>query len=269
MFDFDESRYPFSSAIEFFGQGYWRQAASFHLLFAYVAVAVMIFLLWRQNRTAGQKLVALYFALTPFNNFAFQIGGAGLGDMFGVLAALYFLRRRGFTFRLMGSHPVVKFLFLTFMAFSLHALVVGLIYPSLDDGVLITRIALLGKIFVLALSILLFAAEYRSNESIDWFIRQILNFALLGIFVYFLQVFLFFWGITPYGLFLGAGFVPIPTFGSVSIERGHFGKFLTPLFPLFLLSVQRHKRYLAFAAFVAVTLVNISASSLVSCNSGS
>ncbi len=263
MLDFDESRYPFSSAIEFFRQGYWREPASLHLLFAYLAVAVMILLLCRQKRTTGQKLVALYFALTPFNNFAFQVGGAGLGDIFGVLAALYFVVSSSLGLRPLASHPISNFLLFAGATFSLHALVIEMIYPSLNEGLLSTRAALLAKIFVLAFSILLFAAEYQSDDGIDWFLRQIVNFALLGIFVYFLQAFLLFREIVPYGLFLGAGFVPVPTFGSVSIERGHFGKFLTPLFPLFLLSVQRQKRYFAFAAFVLVTLVNISASSLV------
>ena len=39
----------------------------------------------------AQKLLALYFGLTIFNNFAFQIlPGSSLGDIFGVLGAIYF-----------------------------------------------------------------------------------------------------------------------------------------------------------------------------------
>jgi len=264
MSDFNEVRYPFNSAIEFFRDGYWRQPAAIHLIFAYIAVAAFVlFVLTRKKYSAGQKLVALYFCLTPFNNFAFQIGGASLGDFFGILASLYFVGDWVLKLRGWQNNLVTNFLLLTAVTFAAHALVVELIYPNLNDQAGFTRVALILKVFVLAFSVSLFSQEFGSEESIDWFVNQVVNFALLAIGVYFLQAVLLLVGIVPYGLYLGANFVPVPTFGGVSIERGHFGKFVTPLFPLFLIVLKKDKRWLAFAVFVLVTLVNISASSLI------
>ena len=71
-------------------------------------------------------------------------------------------------------------------------------------------------------------------------------------------------GTMPYGTYFDAGYVGFPSFGGVSIERGHFGKFLTPALPRSsCIGPSKDRRMKSFpCSFEVVTLVNFSASSL-------
>jgi hypothetical protein len=80
--------------------------------------------------------------------------------------------------------------------------------------------------------------------------------------VYIAQTAVFLTGTLPYGTYWDAGFTGVPSSGSVSIERGHFGKFLAPLFPFYVLLLIRSRWRAAFALFLGVSLVNFSASSI-------
>ncbi len=259
--EIEEFRYPFASAVEFFGS-HWREIESLHLCFAWVALLIVASLLILSRKALGLKLLALYFGLTIFNNPAFQlVPGATLGDAFGVLCvpcyAFDLAVNRGFKVRF--SAPGFSILCATVLM-ALHALVVHLFYPVLnEDGAGLTRCLIFLKVFVLGICCFMFE-EY--VDDCDWLIRQVVNFALIGIACYLIQAAMLLTGHLPYGTFLDAGYVGLPAFGSVSIERGHFGKFLTPLFPLFLLTFLKHRRRLAFFSFTLVTLANFSASSL-------
>jgi hypothetical protein len=159
---------------------------------------------------------------------------------------------------------------------SIHVLIVIIFYPVLNDSsrfvwgdaafentnVILLRAMVMFKVFVFGACCLLFSSTFRTADEIWWLIRQVVNFAVVGVLVYFIQACVLLSGTMPYGLFFDAGYVGFPAFGSVSIERGHFGKFLTPLFPIFLLAAMRQKRGRAFLSFIAVTMANFSASSL-------
>jgi hypothetical protein len=213
----------------------------------------------------GRKLLALYFGLTMFNNFAFQfLPGATLGDCFGIVGAVYYgfelMQKRRFIIRfsLVGTS-----IFFAALAMTVHAFWISVLYPSLNaDGAGLIRSLVIAKIFVLSVCCCLYEENVATRQDCEWIIRQVLTFSLIGIACYFVQAGMLLAGRVPYGTFLDAGYIGFPTFGSVSIERGHFGKFMTPLFPLFLIMFLRERKRLAFFSFLLVTLFNFSASSL-------
>lgn len=264
MPEIEEFRYPFNSAIEFFAGGYWHDILALHLIIAYISVSILAAVVLTRRRNMGQKLLALYFSLTLFNNFCFQIGGASLGDMAGIIAVFFLglevLKDPARTFEVPLS---ARFILGCAALFSIHACLIAAAYPVLNvksDG--IVRMAVILKIVVLGLCIILLRTSFRRSSDIDWLVGQIVNFATIGLLCYFIQIGLLLTGHVPYGTYLDAGFVGVPSFGSVSIERGHLGKFLTPLFPFFLLALTRRQRKWQFFLFIVVTLVNFSASSL-------
>jgi hypothetical protein len=263
MKDLEEFRYPFASAFEFFHSSYWKDSAALHLDFAWIAVLVIVArVLTNRRQSLGPKLLALYFGLTLYNNFAFQlVPGATLGDLFGIACAVYYgllvLWKRELRYRISAVGTAVL---CAGLLMSIHALVIAAAYPDLNaDWAGLTRTLVILKVFVFGLCCSLFED---SVHDLDWLTRQVVNFAIVGLAAYAMQVTLLLVGIVPYGTFLDAGYVGFPAFGSVSIERGHFGKFMTPLFPFFLLGFLKHRRRFASVSFAAITLINFSASSL-------
>jgi hypothetical protein len=258
-----ELRYPFATAAEFF-RDYLRDPAALHLVFAWIAAVLLILRIAVARQSWPRKLLALYFGLTLFNNFAFQIlPGSSLGDIFGVLCAIYF----GVSVWTSTKARPLSLLGVAICGvgavFALHASLIGALYPELnadDAGVL--RFLVISKVFVFGISVCLFDQAFDSEDQLLWCLRCVVSFALVGIMAYFIQAALLVAGTPPYGTYLDAGYVGFPSFGSVSLERGHFGKFLTPLYPLFLYLMLRERRRKTFLSFVVVTLINFSASSL-------
>jgi hypothetical protein len=264
MEDLEEFRYPFESALEFFGS-YWRNVEALHLGFAWIALLIIASSVLFRRKPLGPKLLALWFGLTMFNNPAFQfIPGATLGDVFGVGCLVYYIAvvvlKRGLKFRV---SPIGSAILCGALVMALHALLIAAVYPALNaDGAGVTRVLVIFKIFVFGACCLLFEDSVSGEQDCRWLIRQVVNFAIIGVIAYGIQIAVLFTGHIPYGTFMDAGYVGFPSFGSVSIERGHLGKFMTVLFPLFLLSAIKQRRRLAFFSFALVTLVNFSASSL-------
>jgi hypothetical protein len=266
MDDLEELRYPFLSAFEFFGSSFWADAAALHLDFAWIAAACMALSVLVQRGNIGRKLIALYFGLTPFNNYAFQIlPGSSLGDIFGVLAVCYYAILLGGPLKMrVRTSPVGLSLCAVAVLATAHAVVIGIFHSELNaNGAGLLRVAVTAKILVLGLCCCLFDRVFTEKEHIDWLIRKVVSFAVIGLATYMLQGFLLLTGTVPYGTYLDAGFIGFPSFGGICIERGHFGKMMTPLFPLFLYAALKQKRAKEFFAFAGVTLVNFSASSLV------
>jgi hypothetical protein len=264
MPELEELRYPFLSAIEFFSGGYWHQIPALHLLFAWLCILVMVPMVLRQRRDMGQKLLALYFSLTLFNNYCFQFWVTSLAEIFGIISTILLLQRAATSptrqFRLTW---VAGFILICSATFTVHALLISTIYPGLNDspnGVL--RMCVIARVISLGLCVVLFRSVFHQPAHIDWLVRQVVNFAVVALICYFLQIAILLSGHLPYGTYMDAGFVGMPSFGSVSIERGHLGKFLTPLFPFFLLAWLRQGRKWSFLFFCVVTMINFSASSL-------
>jgi hypothetical protein len=259
--DLAELRYPFMSASEFF-QSYATDPAALHLVFGWVVSVLLAARVVASRGSLARKLLTLYFGLTIFNNFAFQVlPGSSLGDIFGVLGAIYFSVYAFTSARPLS--PLSVALFGVGVVFALHAALVGALYPELNaDNSGLFRFLLIGKVFVFGANICLFDWAFSEEEQVVDLMRWVVKFALAGIVAYCIQGVLLLMGTVPYGTYLDAGFIGFPSFGGVSIERGHFGKFLTPLFPLFLYLLLRDRRLKSFLLFVMVTLINFSASSL-------
>jgi hypothetical protein len=264
MPELEELRYPFSSAIEFFGGGYWRQFESLHLLFAWVCVLILSVMVLREHRATPQKLLALYFSLTLFNNYCFLISFTSLGDMMGIVTTLFLVQR-------VVSRPasglrlsrVSGFILTCAAIFAIHALIIEALYPQLNESAAgLVRVLVIARVVSLGLCIVLFRNSFHKAADMDWLIIQVVNFGMVAIICYFVQIGILFTGHLPFGTFIDAGFIGVPSFGAVSVERGHFGKFLTPLFPFFLFAWLHHRRRLPFLFFSIVTLINFSASSL-------
>ena len=263
MPELEEFRYPWNSCVEFFAGGYFKDFLALHLALAYIAMLVLCIVLFRSQRTLVQKLVTLYFALTLFTNFAFEVGGVTIGDAFGILACGIFLFQNLFNCSIFRIGRLALGLIAVAGLIMVHQVVIGSIYPELNAGPAgITRLAVTLKIVVLAIVVWAFSREFRTTDSLHWFMQWTVSFALIGVGAYFVQCMILATGHLPYGTFFDAGFVGIPAFGSVSIERGHFGKFLTPLFPMFLIMYRKHHRKWAWIGFIVVTTINVSASSL-------
>lgn len=263
MPELEEFRYPWNSCVEFFAGGYFKDFLALHLTLAYIAILVLCVVLFRSKRTLVQKLVTLYFALTLFTNFAFEVGGVTIGDAFGILACGIFLLQSLFNCSIIRIHRLAFGLIALFGLIIAHQIAIGSIYPELNEGTVgITRIAVTLKIVVFAIVVWAFSREFRTTDSLHWLLQWTVSFALIGVGAYFVQGMILATGHLPYGTFFDAGYVGIPAFGSVSIERGHFGKFLTPLFPVFLIMYRKHHRKWAWIGFVVVTTINVSASSL-------
>lgn len=261
--ELQEFRYPWNSAVEFFAGGYFKDFLALHLTLAYIAMFLFCIAVFRSRRSVVQKLVTLYFALTLFNNFAFEVGGVTIGDAFGIMACGVFLFKSLFDQSIFRIGKLVFSMITITALIVVHQIMIGALYPGLNDGSDgITRIAVTLKIVVLAIVIWAFSREFRTTDSLHWLMQWTVNFALIGIGAYFVQGMILATGHLPYGTFFDAGYVGVPAFGSVSIERGHFGKFMTPLFPIFLIMYRKHHRKWAWIGFVVVTVINVSASSL-------
>ena len=263
IWDLVEVRYPFNSAAEFF-RGYLTDPAALHLVFGWIAAILLALKIFVASETWARKFLVMYFGLTIFNNFAFQIlPGGSLGDVFGVLCVIWFCVSACTSAKARRVSLLGTAVCGVGIVFALHAALVGALYPALnaaDAGVL--RFLVISKVFVFGINIWLFDQAFESEDQVLWFIRSTISFALAGIVAYFIQVALLLTGTVPYGTYIDAGFIGFPSFGGVSIERGHFGKFLTPLFPLFLYLMLKDRRTKSFLLFAAVTLINFSASSL-------
>src|SRR4051794_19305687 len=152
-----EFRYPFETMIEFFGGGYFLDVLALHLTFAYLAVTILTIYLFASKKNTLQKLVALYFAFTLFNNPAFQIAGASLGDMCGVLGVSYFLLRvigYGEYRRMLVTHRLTFLLLLAVALIVVHQVFINAIYSVLNEnGAFAVRLAVTFKIVVLAVMI--------------------------------------------------------------------------------------------------------------------
>jgi hypothetical protein len=216
MPELEELRYPFLSIIEFFKGGYWSQLQALHLTFAWLCVFVMAWMLFREPRDIGQKLLALYFALTLFNNPCFQIWGASLGDIFGVISAVVLILRVFMCPQRQFRLTEIAGLFLICAGtFAVHAFIIYLLYPNLNEGMIgVVRFILIAKVAVLGLNVLLFRKVFNELDDIDWLLNQIVNFAVVALICYFIQIGICFTGQLPYGTYIDAGFTGLPSFGS-------------------------------------------------------
>lgn len=259
----EEVRYPWVNSLEFWGGGYWGQIGALHLLFGW------LFILWICSRTLIMsrillefRLTVLYFALTVFTNPAFNQGALNINEMLGVLALLVVLAKGRMKLGL-GASPLSKGLLIVFVVSLLHVFMTWLIYPDLIPNldVFAIKMAIIFKILVLAGNLAIVGSQLSRGFGLDLLIRTCLATGTFALLMYLVQIAVSITGTWPYGTYIDAGFVGIPSFGSVSIERGHFGKFMTPYYPFFLFALLAWRARWRFALFFLIMSINFSASS--------
>lgn len=264
--DLIENRYPYVDALDFFMGGYWLMPEAVHLFLGWIFLLIFcLAVLWRAPGTVAFKVSLLYFSLALYNNPAFGFAGVNINEYFGVLAvALAVLDSRVLAKRHDFSSPVVYSLGFLFLFLIPHVVLIGIANPELNpDGISwLIKLALNLKIFVLAINLWIVGQFTRKRISFDFLIRSVVLCGTVGVILYLVQVITILTGTIPFGTYIDAGFIGVPSFGSVSIERGHFGKMMAPLAPFFLYAFLVFKWRLAFTLFVIVSSINISASSL-------
>lgn len=260
MDNIEELRYPFLSLVEFFAGGYWMQAQGLHLMFGWVGLLLLSFIVFSRKSSLFVKFTTIYFAAFIFNNYAYSIGNVRFSEFFGIIAAFI-------SFKLIKKvnlrQSIVGYalLFTAFIAL-IHVFFIKIIYPGLDNEIeqFLIRITLVARIVVLGLVAINFEKEFDTSSKINQLIKDVVFFGLLGILIYFIQIVVLLTGTLPFGTFLDAGFTGFPSFGSVSIERGHFAKLFVPLFPFYAILLITEKRLLIFLLYLFVNLINFSAS---------
>lgn len=264
MNEFEELRYPFDSVLDFVRGGYFAEPAGLHLTIALILFALLTLHVMFGRGPVVQRLITVFFAGTVYNNPAFGIpGGLHFNELAGVLAALWLLVLMLGGLRMDVRRVGVPVL-LGGLVMLAHAAFVSVWDAALipDDSTAILRGVLVARIFVLGIIVVGMEALYRTEEDFERLIQAMVRFGVVAILIYFVQVGIFLSGTRPYGTYWDAGFTGIPSFGSVSIERGHFGKFLVVLFPFFAWVAAKRRRWTPMLLFLLVTLVNFSASSM-------
>ena len=264
MNDFDELRYPFDTIIDFVSRGYWADRAGLHLTLALIVFAILTVHVMLGRGPVLQRLITVFIAGTVYNNPVFAVpGGLHFNEIAGVVAALWLAGLLLGGLR-MDVRRIAIPLAIGGLAMLSHAAFVSVLDVAVtpDTSTAITRGVLIARIFVLALVILGIEALYVTREDFEQLMAAMVRFGVAAIAIYFIQTAVFVSGTRPYGTYWDAGFTGIPSFGAVSIERGHFGKFLIMLFPFFAWAGIKRRRWLPMVLFFLVTLVNFSASSM-------
>ena len=264
MNDFEELRYPFDTLLQFVGGGYWAERAGLHLTLALIVFAVLTLQVMSGRGPIVQRFITVFIAGTVYNNPAFAVpGGLHFNEIAGVVAALWlavlFLGGLRMDVRRVGIPLAVGGLVML-----AHAAFVSVVDVAVtpDTSTALMRGVLIARIFVLAIVVLGIEALFKTRDDFERLVAAMVRFGVAAIAIYFIQTAVFVSGTRPYGTYWDAGFTGIPSFGSVSIERGHFGKFLIMLFPFFAWAGMKQRRWVPMALFVLVTLVNFSASSM-------
>jgi hypothetical protein len=262
--ELQELRYPFLSFIQFVKDGYWLHREAAHLMAGLVFLAAFSVYLLRSRAALIEKLVVFFFAAAIFNNPAYTVAGLRFNEIAGGLAAALLVAAIAWRRRSVPTSPIGYALCLAGALIAVHALVVAIGFPDVNQPAerTVLRVAVIGKIFVLGIVAFAFDRYFREERRVRWLVSCVVACGSVASLIYLFQAGVFLSGTLPYGTYWDAGFTGVPSFGSVSIERGHFGKFLVPLFPFFLLHALWGRSVIPLLLLVSVSLVNFSASNL-------
>lgn len=260
-----ENRYPYNDVINFFFDGFWLIPEAAHIVLAWMFVLILTLGLFvRTSFGIIFKSSILYFALVEYNNPAFDYYGIKLNEYFGVIAFLGLAFKLLLTNKRLNLSPVVLGLTTLFIFSIFHVVIIGIAYPILNLTIeaWITKLAINFKILVLAVNLYIVSINIRQLDRLNCLIKTIVLFGTMAALIYLVQVIIILSGTIPFGTYIDAGFIGVPSFGATSVERGHFGKAMAPLAPFFLYALIVYKWRLTFALFALVSTINLSASSL-------
>lgn len=256
IYDF---RYPFDSMFDFFSGLYFFKLEALHLTIGYIFLIYFVYtILFRNKFPLPLKLTTIYFSATIFNNYAYSAFGITIAEIFGIFAVMLFMRNDKY-----NLNPISNYMILFTAVALTHLFIISLINEQVMKYLEFKRLAVIFKVFVLALNIMILV-KYLKDESIikKFVLKNIFLFNIVAI-CYLIQVSVFVFGTLPYGSFSPAGWSEsiIPNFASTSIERGHLGKFFVPLFPLYLFAYLKYSTKKSLILFLLIAFLNFSASS--------
>ena len=247
MFVMEELRYPFTNILEFidYSNSFSALPLLLGLVFFFIGIAYAF-------RLGKYSLVCLYFAFSFYNNPAYQIFGLSLFEICGISSILFSRSTKLTKPSYLDLFPIVLCLIL------LYTLFVDLAGFSPVEHQFGNRVAVFGKAIVFYLNA---KALLSLNESYLTTFYKLIFIAMFGASVVYLsQIILWSAGVNVYGTYLSAGLTAFPSFGSVSIERGHFAKFYNPLIgPLIFLLYRKIVSKFEFSFMIAPMLLNLSA----------
>lgn len=257
IYDF---RYPFNDLQDFFLGLYFLKLEALHLTIGYIFFIYFILnLLLKTKFDLCLRLTTIYFAGAIFNNPAYTIFGITIAEIFGIIAAILFIIRN----TRFPLNPISNYMFFFSWIALTHLLIISIFNEAVQDSLEFKRFAVILKVIFLSINIIVLF-KYLKDDVIlkDFVLKNIFLFNIVAI-CYLVQLGVFVSGVLPYGSFSPAGWTesPIPSFGSTSIERGHFGKFFVPLFPLYLFSYRKYATKKSFMLFLLISFLNLSASS--------
>lgn len=261
----EELRYPWNDALEFWTLNYWSEIEAIHLVLGWAFILLHISkLFYKKEISSSFKLSTVYFSLMVFTNPAYNFFGLSINEIFGTLSVLFFACTKKINEAIKVSYVAI-FLLLTFVISITHALISVINYPELtpDFNTAFLKLAVNIKIFIVSINVLIILHQIEKRSFLEALVRACLAAGSFGLFAYIAQLTLLASGKIPYGTYLDAGFVGFPSFGSVSIERGHFGKFMAPYFPFFLYAFVVWGDRIRFGFYCLITSINFSASSQV------
>jgi hypothetical protein len=255
----EEIVYPFNSVIDFIAGNYGFNIQGYHLTIGWIALIFSSIVILRRKDSSYIKFTSIYFAGNIFSNFAYTLNGVRFSEFCGIIAAILYLKKSGVKTQ---KSPIAIALISTAIIASMQYLLVILFFQGIDTSIeeRILRASLIAKILILGIVAAGFNEEFDNVESIKKLIKDIIWFANISIFIYILQFVLAVSGNTPYGTYMDAGFTGFFSFGSISMERGHYAKLFAPLFPFFLLNFLIDKNIIQIGAFLAINIINFSSS---------
>jgi hypothetical protein len=255
----EEVRYPFNSAIEFITGNYALNLQSLHLTIGWLALICLSISILKRKDSYYVKFASIYFAGNIFSNVAYVLNGVRFSEFCGVIAAICYFNK---SYKKVYKSPVAIALISVVAIASIQYLIVILFFQDIDTSIedRILRFSLIVKILVLGVVAAGFNEEFNNIESIEKLTKDIISFGKIGIYMYILQFILVLSGNAPFGTYQDAGYTGFPSFGSVSIERGHFAKLFVPLYPFFLSNFFLDKNTVLFITFLIVNAINFSSS---------
>lgn len=262
MFEFTELRYSYSNFLEFISEGFKPEHINIYL--GFLLILAISFYIFRAKENIHLKFITLYFSLSFFTNFAYQMYRARFFDYVGIAITLIVI--------LILLKDKLKILFFEKVLYVLATILFLHLLILLATGyfdkygaaerIFFQRMVMVLRLFVLFFVVLYFTNFVKTEKHIDFIVSTFKYAGMVALSVMVIQEILFFgFGFKTTGLYFAIGYIPIPRFGSVSIEGGHFGRLL-PTFLVYFLVAKKGglKITCSFVALLILALTNLSGS---------
>jgi len=232
MIEFEELRPSYSSFLEFVISGYNSEYINIYLGFLVILGTSVYIFQTREN--IHIKLITWYFSLSFFTNFAYQMYHARIFDFIGIAISLVVILT--LLVHKLEIRPFERTLIILTAVLLLHLLTLYLFgyFDKYDaaDKMFLQRLVMICRVGVFFCVFLYFTNFVRDGRQVSFIIDTFKYVGLATLFIMIFQEVLFFGcEFSTVGTYPATGRIPIPRFGSVSIEGGHFGK----LIPTFLI----------------------------------